>query len=573
MKRTLFSVVALLLSGLPSLAQTYEQVAPKTPEAGAVPPLPSAIPPPAEGSDRIIIPALRGVVFLRGSGEVRPGGVETTGVQAGAVPLLDQPRFRAMVESRLGQPLTLRSLNQLVHDTVVYLKKNDRPIVDVLVPEQNVSGGTVQIVVLEGVLGRVTAEGTRWFSPERIARTVRSSSGQVIAGQSLLQDLSWLNQNPFRQVDLVFARGQAPGETDIVLRARDRRPLRLYAGYDDSGTALTGDERVQAGINWGNAFGLEHLLNYQFTASTDFSRMVAHAGSYVVPLTRWRQTFTVFGSYAESEPELEGGLFDLTGKSWQVSARHSVPLKSFLGLTHDVTGGIDFKRSNNNLAFGGMEVFAQETDVVQGSLAYSAARPDRAGATSLVLLAVYSPGGLSSGNHTSRFRASRAYADPEYAYGRLTVERTTRLPHGFTWSTRGVYQLSTSNLLGSEQLGLGGYDVLRGYEEREGNGDEGGYLINEIHAPAQRVLSRIWRQAPSDRLTPLAFLDCGHVRSHRRLVDEPSSVRMASAGVGVRYALSTHLTARLDYGWQLRDSGVSDGRLKHRGHFSLTVAY
>ncbi|MBI4622430.1 MAG: hypothetical protein HY736_04295 [Verrucomicrobia bacterium] len=78
-----------------------------------------------------------------------------------------------------------------------------------------------------------------------------------------------------------------------------------------------------AGANWGNAFGRDEQLNYQLSASPDFKKLVAHSGSYLVPLPTWRHTLTVFGSYAESRPALAGGMFVLTGHTWQLGARSS----------------------------------------------------------------------------------------------------------------------------------------------------------------------------------------------------------------------------------------------------------
>lgn len=570
------SVAAVVLLAVGSLhAQTYEQLAPKTPAPSGAPELPAAPMPAATGDDRVLVQALKGLVLVPDARQVQPAGLAVSGIEVRGLPVLQGPEFSALLARHLGQPVSFRLLNEISREIVLYCRRHDRPIVDVVVPEQNVSAGVVQLVVTEGRLGRVAVEGARWFSAPRIMGPVRVRSGEVITGRQLLEDLDWINQNPFRQVDLVFARGAQAGETDVILRTTDRRPLRVYAGYENSGNALTGEDRVQAGVNWGNAFGLDQLLNYQFTASPDLDKLVAHSGSYVIPIAALRHTVTFFGSYAESRPELPGGFFDLTGCTWQASARYRVPLKTFAGATHALTAGVDFKRSNNDLAFGGMRVFAQETDVAQLLLTYDASRPDRFGSSSVSLSGTFSPGGLTSGAHTSRYRAARAYADPEYTYGRLTFERVTRLPAGLSWQARATGQLASTNLLGSEQLGLGGYDTVRGYEEREANGDDGFFVTNELQGPAWRLASRLGARLrqTNDRLIPLVFIDYGWVKSHRRLVGEPKATELASVGFGFRYQLATNLTARFDYGWQLHDTGLMSDRESSRAHVGLTLAY
>lgn len=566
---------ALLMLGLSASlpAQTYDQVAPKTPAAAPAPALPDTAAPAAADDDQVLVPVLRGLVFLTSPDALQTRGVTAEGLHVGDVALLETAEFRALAAPYLGRPLSLRALNRLTRDVVLHFRRHGRPVVDVIVPEQAVSSGAVQILVVEGRLGRVRTEGNRWFAAGQISSSVRARPGEVIEGGPLLADLVWINQNPFRQVDLVFTRGSNPGETDVVLRTRDRYPLRVYAGYEDSGNALTGFDRVLAGANWGNAFGRDEQLNYQLSASPDFKQLVAHSGSYVVPLPAWRHTLTVFGSHAESRPALAGGMFDLKGRSWQLSARYRVPLPARGPWTREVTAGVDFKRSNNNLSFGGTQVFAQENDVVQAIAAFSASRSDRHGTTSGGLTLALSPGGLTAGNHTGAYQAARSFARPDYAYARLELERLTKLPAGLSWLARGTAQLASANLLGSEQLGLGGAGSLRGYEEREANGDDGFVLVNELRGPALHPAARFGARGVSDQLDPLLFFDYGMVASHRRLPGEPSRLELASAGVGFRYQLATNLTARCDYGWQLKDSGVSDGRRRSRAHFSLTLAY
>ncbi|MEJ1971408.1 MAG: ShlB/FhaC/HecB family hemolysin secretion/activation protein [Lacunisphaera sp.] len=568
MSRSCFRVRLLALAACAALAgraQTYDQVAPKTPPVAPVA-LPAPALPAAGDDDRVLVPALSGLSFLADKSAFRSEGVSTPGLHVSGEVLLETGEFTALVTPYLGRPLTQRLLNQLTRDVVLYFRQHGRPVVDVLVPEQNISSGNVQILVVEGHLGQVRVEGSKWFTDAQISAAVRAPRGEIIEGAPLLEDMTWINRNPFRQTDLVFMRGEQPGETDVVLRTRDRYPLRVYLGYEDSGNALTGYDRVLAGVNWGNAFGLDQQLNYQLTASPDFKKLVAHSGSYIIPIPSLRDTLTFFGSYAESQPELEGGFFDLTGRSWQVSARYQVPLVARGGWTSEFTGGVDFKRSNNNLSFGGTQVFAEETDVVQAILALSTRHADKRGTTTAELTVALSPGGLTDGNHTAPYQIARAGARPDYAYALLEIERVTNLPHGWSWLVRGTGQLASTNLLGSEELGLGGARSLRGYEDREANGDDGLVLVNELHGPLLRVIA-------DGRLDPLVFFDCGVVASHDPLPAEPSHLDLASAGVGLRYNLGGHFSLRADYGWQLKDSGVSDGRRDSRGHISVVLSY
>jgi hemolysin activation/secretion protein len=568
-----FVLLALSASGH---AQTYDQVAPKTPPLPPPPQLPDnpvLAAPERPAGDQVLVPALRGLVFLTNRDALQVQGVATEGLHVAGDALLETAEFRALATPYLGQPLSLHALDRLTRDVVLYFRQHGRPVVDVLVPEQNVSSGTVQILVIEGRLGRLRVEGNQWFSTGQILASVRARPGEVIEGAPLLADLAWINENAFREVDLVFTRGQDPGVTDIILRTHDRFPVRSYVGYEDSGNALTGFDRVLVGVNWGDVFGSEQQFNYQLSASPDFRKLVAHSGSYIIPIRALRHTLTLFGSYAESRPELANAIFALKGRTAQLSARYRVPLPAPDMWTQDFTAGLDFKRSNNNLSFGGTQVFAQENDVVQAIAAYGASHLDRHGAFSGEFTLALSPGGLSAGNHARAYAAARSFARPGYAYARLELERTTKLPAGFSWVVRGTAQLASTNLLGSEQLGLGGANSPRGYEEREANGDDGFILVNELHGPLLHLAPALKAGTAPDKFDPLVFVDYGWVESHERLPGEAAHLELASVGLGFRYQLGATLSARFDYGWQLKDSGVSDGRRSSRAHVSVTLAY
>ena len=148
-----------------------------------------------------------------------------------------------------------------------------------------------------------------------------------------------------------------------------------------------------------------------------------------------------------------------------------------------------------------------------------------------------------------------------------------RFPPGCPGSCAARASSRPANLLSSEQLGLGGAESLRGYEDHEANGDDGFILVNELHARAGSVASHLGFATANDQLDPLLFWDYGMARSKKLLPGEAPHIEMSSVGVGLRYNISACFNLRADYGWQLKDSGVSDGRRTSRGHISATLAY
>lgn len=562
--------VTLVIASL-AFAQDFERVAPKPVEPTGEGDVAEAGPPAAEGDQRVVLERLRGVVFLASPEQVRPEGVEAfEGVRTQGLPLLEGQAFETLIEPYLGKPASLKSLNQLARDVVLYCREHDQPVVDVFVPEQDVTSGVVQVVVLKGRLGQVRVVGNEHFADDLFLSQVRAEPGGSLSASRLQADVDWLNLNPFRRVDVVFVPGTEPGLTDLELRVADRFPLRLYTGYENTGTPVTDEDRLLAGFNWGNVLGLDHQLGYQFTTSPEPDEFTAHAATYLAPLP-WRHTLSIFGSYAETKGELDDP-FDMTGRSWQLGLRYAIPLASTSErFDHELRLGLDFKQSNNNLLFGGDQVFDTTTDIAQLVVGYDAALTDDWGVTSAGASLFLSPGGLTGNNRTQNYEDARVGADPEYAYARFHLERATRLPGDFTWLIRGQAQIADDNLLTSEQLGLGGFDTIRGYTEREANGDEGFWLSTELRTPPLQPARLLGLEA-QDSLQLLTFFDYGMVSPHDALAGEDEHVILASAGVGLRYAISHILSLRYDYGWQLRDSGLSPEGRNGQHHLGVVVS-
>jgi hemolysin activation/secretion protein len=553
-------------------AQDFERIAPKVLPHRPASDLPSAPTPTVPVANAPLIEKLHAIVLVAKPEAVQASGVSPTpqGLVIQDLPLLERADFRAKLTPYLGQTLTESGLSELNKVIVVYCRERRRPVVEVIVPEQDVTSGVLQLLVVEGRLGKIRVESGRWFNAEQLRSQLRIQPGEVIESRKIMTDLDWINRNPFRPVDIVYGSGENFGETDLIVRPRDRFPVRFYTGYEDSGTDLTGDERWLGGFNWGNAFGLDGQLNYQFTTSSDFQASTTHSAVYVQPLP-WRHILTVFGSYGESEAQFNKD-FNIRGLSWQSSMRYEIPLPIWGPLHHAWSTGFDFKQTNNNLAFGGKQVFDTTTDVAQFVWAYQASAVDAFGESSFRGQLFYSPGDWTDNAKKPNYQAQRSRADPEYVYGNIEIGRVTRLPWQFTASNKMTFQWSEANLLVSEQLGLGGYASVRGYEEREVNSDQGWILNNELRLPPFSLGQLVGLANAQDQLQFLGFWDYAVGSNRFRLRGENPTTELSGVGPGLRFTFASYLSVRADYGFQLLDTGFNK-RNNGRWHLGITFSY
>jgi hemolysin activation/secretion protein len=556
-----------LAAGSRLRGQTYRQVAPRAVrEAGPTAPAEAAPAPeaPVANPDQVLVPRLNGLRLVASPDAVkREPAAAGRPVAIDGLPWLDRRRTEAVAREFLGRPLRRKDLSRLAQALVQVCRRSGRPVVDIYAPPQDVSAGVVQLVVLVAKLGQVRVEGERWFAPGLLAREIRLRPGQDIDGPTLFEDVDRLNQNPFRQVDLVYARGRQAGQTDVILRVHDARPERVYAGYDDSGNEATGLGRVFLGVNLGNLWRDDQQLSYQYSRSTDFGRMQAHSASTTLPLP-WGHTLELFGDWAEARVQ-SGGIIDLTGTAWEVGARYLIPLP-LLGssVSQSLQIGAECKSSNNNLAFGGTQVFASPASMAEGVLGYSLAADDAGGSTQLSVTGFGSPGGLGGLNHDRDFAVQREGARTEYGYVQLNLTRLERLPGGFSAALAVAGQWSSARLLPSDQFGLGGALSVRGYDERIVNGDDGLSAQAELRTPSRRLLRPVAAEVQA-----LVFVDAGRDWERDPLPGETDTT-LASAGPGLRLSAGSHASIKADYGWQLeRLPGTRRGRL----HLSAVVSF
>jgi len=579
MKRiVLLAGSCVLLAGL-AHAQDYPRLAPKEVPVLAPPAqVPSPSTPKAQAGSEVLLPKLQGLVFVPRPELIVKAGVSTEGIDLKNMVVPDEPAFRKLVYSYLGSKLTRGQLNQLVTGIIVYYRQHDRPVVDVIVPEQDIATGTVQFIVLESRVAKVAVTGNRWFSSEEIRDGVRLQPGDPISSDQLQDDLDQLNSNPFHSTGVIYHPGEKMGTTDLELQTKDRFPARLYAGYEDSGNAATGFDRYEAGVNWGDAFhlGLGQQLNYQYTTSGNGESLRAHAASYIIPLP-WRNTLTFFGSYTDTKG-LAPPLLNLDGHSYQISGRYSVPLPAFraedIGLSYkeNIAAGFDYKYNNNSLEFGGLPAGGTRYDVDQFVLSYDGAESDPYGQTTLDNQLFLSPGNWGGNNNDAAFNAAHTHATSDYVYDTLTLERLTHLPGDWSLILRGTLQESDANLAPSEQLGFGGYDSIRGYDEREVNADEGYIFTTEVRTPTISIGDLVHCPELRDQLQLLAFWDYGSASNHTPLPGEVSEISLSSVGGGVRYTINTYVSVRFDYGFQLHTTGF-DNDHGSRSDLGIVVSY
>ena len=468
----------------------------------------------------------------------------------------------------LDEPLTERGLDRLIETLLRHYEANDRPVTDVYAPDQDLDGGTIELVVIDGVVGTIGFESKGIFNDELLAGAVRLQGGEVLRTSELQRHLDWFNRNPFRPATLYAAPGPGEGEADMVFAFGERRPWRVYGGYENSGAEAAGDNRYLAGFNWGNAFGLDHSLNYQFTTSGSLEELSAHAVSWEIPLHPRHHFVRLSGGWAEISAQRRSGgiLVDTSGASWQLGGAYGVQLNRWHDFKQEVSVGLEYKSSDNFLVFGGTNTYpGAVVEVLQFRADYRASRQfGKEGGLQLSASLVASPGGLSGRNSDRDFERFRPGAEASYFYGRARGVWVRRLPKSWTLRTSGQLQLASGALLPTEQLGLGGHATIRGFEEREFLADRGYVISTELRTPPLSISAG---DGLPVQIQFLGFLDHAGGWRDKTGAGQEAHRSLTSMGGGLRVQVSRYLNLRADVGVPL------DGGDSVQGHVGVTTSF
>ncbi len=512
-------------------------------------------------------PALHGLVFLSSAAQLSKLDpvIGKDAIDVAHVPALQNPAFIDAVRPLLGKPISMDRLNALTPLVIQAFTAQHHPAVRVTIPEQDVSGGVVQVVVTEFRVGNITVTGNKWVPSALIRRGVGLSPGDEIDDEALAADIRRLGKNQFRTVESIMRPGAEPGLADIDLHTTDRLPVSVSVGYNNDGTPNTGRNQYTAGITVGNVIGtLDDTVNYQILSS-DFTNqrpnLLTHSAGYDLMLPPLGE-LSISGLYSNSRPP--GGVIATTGLTEQASLRLTHDLPDYGALQVSLTGGYDYKTTNNNVAFGGTIVSATFADVSQFVVGALASRADEWGQTDLSLTAFLSPGGMTPGNTDTAFATIAAGARSHYAYGRLDLTRATRLPDNLLWYVHLLTQEASGTLLPSEEISAGGLSSVRGYPTNTILGDNGIILNDELRYTGLQV--------STVQIQPHVFLDYAVTSAIHPVAGQLAAGTLTSTGVGFRLAADRFVNLAVDLGFQVR-TGEGIHRNGQFGSISVTLTY
>lgn len=516
-------------------------------------------------------PELRGVVLV-GQADALLSSEELEHIDGVHVYGVDLPGSLSELQSTLkpffvGQEWTIREIKQAVYQ---FYQKNERPFIVISVPQQQEDTPVVQLLVEESKLGKMEVIGNKWTSSKRFEQYFTTRPGDPISIRRLSRDVNFMNRDPFRFVNVIYNPGLKENTTDITLDVQDRRPYRFYVGFDNSGVLATGRQRVFAGLSWDQVFGLDHVFFYQYTTNYNAQRFHANTFQYMA-LLPCQSILNFYGGFSHVHGDISFPNRKNKGTNIQASVRYQLPLYPTHFFSHEIAFGADIKNTNNTMEFVDFfPRFGQTVNMTQLVLGYQAKRENKQDMWEWGADLFCSPAAWLPNQSNADFNSLRHAAKHKWTYGTAFFKIHYYLPRDFSYEFFLRGQWSSQVLLPSEQLPLGGYGSIRGYDVRQFNADTGFFANMELHFPRFSIFRH--HQPNKDYFHFLLFVDGGYGRDKVSVPFINPNEYLIGVGPGVRYSLGPYLNARVDWGIKLHQQKEFTGG-SSMVYFSVVGSY
>jgi hemolysin activation/secretion protein len=430
-------------------------------------------------------------------------------------------------------------------------------VVQVLLPEQDISRGVVQFRVVQPRVGKVTVEGNAHFDDSNIRRSLPTvREGEVPNSKAIARNLQLAAEHPVKQTSVLLRAGASADEVDVVINVADEKPWRGFVTLDNTGTSETGYARLGIGVQHSNLFNRDHTLTGQYvTSPTDPGQVQIYGAGYRIPFYGLNSSLDLIAGYADVDSGTVQGLFNVSGSGTVALARWNYVLPKWGDLEQKLSFGLDYRAYQNDFTVPGSSSIVPDVTVHPVSLGYGASW--RGAASELSFYGNFSrniPGGSHGREEDwTALAGSRQGVVDDYQILRYGFNYVRQFKS--EWQTRIGFsgQYTSDALVAGEQFGIGGPDTVRGYLLRELAKDKGYATQVELYTPE-------WARAlglpDRFRLRFLAFYDYGSVENNDTTPSDRQS--LASTGLGLRLGYGKTLSLRFDVAQILKDSPSID---------------
>lgn len=382
---------------------------------------------------------------------------------------------------------------RLLADLTRFYIDHGYPTTRAYLPEQDLSAGTLRVIVLEGRLELLEfrSRGEKQSAPNA---AFPAKSGDLLNLRDLEQGIENLNRLPSNNATMEVRPGTRPGDSIVTVTNDPGRPWRGNFSIDNSGSRDTGREQVSLSLMGDNFLGLADSLTLTHRRSLEYhaghEASAATSGSISVP---WGyQMFTLGGSvsnYALTFAAPSGRDLPFTGDSSSVYFRTDRVVYRNRSSRLSLNANLTWRSAKNYLLGNLIGVSSREQTVLDLGADYStAAAGGLLGLNAGVSFGLPWFGGLRDASGLPDYAPRAQFTKLTFGanFSRSFLIGTQR----FVLTTGVNGQKAFDVLYGSDQLTIGGLYAVRGFDRSNLAADTGYVIRTDLAMPLTFTANR-----------------------------------------------------------------------------------
>lgn len=452
------------------------------------------------------------------------------------VTLLSQEVTQELVVPYQGKCLYAEDIEKLLADLLKAYIDRGYIAVRPYIQAQDLNNGRLELLIVEGKVGAVNLKDDGKQSVN-LTTAFPFVKGSPLNLRDIEQGLDQINRLASNSATMEVSPGTEPGESIVNITNTQAFPVSASIAYNNLGSQSTGENQGSATVSIDNPLRLNDFFTYtrsQTLFEPDQTRdSSSNSFFYSLPMGYW--TMQLSYSFSDYSTPVTTSAATLVSRGDSENLRTELNWVAYRDQDQKLTTlmAISRKDSKNYLADELLSVSSRTLTILDLDVNWNRRFP---GLTANLGLgwgkgldwfnALEDPDGIDeAAPHAqgSKFRYSGGVQVP-----------FTLLSQEFSFSSQLTGQYALEPLFGSEQITVGSFYSVRGFNQNSLSGDRGLFVRYELSTALPKL--------PFLEVTPRPFLglDAGHIEGYK----DSGSADFTGAAVGVRFA-SRHLSAEL----------------------------
>lgn len=431
----------------------------------------------------------------------------------------------------------------------------------VIIPDQNVQDGVINLTVIEGRLTGFEISGLNYFNKSFISSRLGQDSTASLNVNRLQERLQLLQQNPLiKRINAELKPGEHLGEAHLDVKVEEESPYKMTLRFHNDAAPSTGAYKGDISLAHRNVFGFGDTLNFDIGVTEG---ALDYGGGYTFPISSFDTSMSVYYRRDESSViEEQFRELDIKSKSETYGIKIRQPLYHTMSGEFTLSLAGELRKSLSRLLGRDFSFSPGEHD---GAAKVSVIRfgQEYVKRDNQYLVAINSTFNFG----LSVLGATTNHDEPDSRFfswlGQLMVlGRMGQTPLQVMFRTNA--QIAANSLLPLEKFGLGGMNSVRGYRSNILVRDNGVNSTVELRVPILND-EKGWGVL---QLVP--FTDFGWGWNTDGATPKPDTI--VGVGGGIRWSFRERLLLEAFYGYGINKVKVENRELSDQGiHFQLTA--